>query len=126
MTMNDRDPLFERIRAELDRQAEGLDGATRSRLTQARHAAPDAAEEPRLAGWLKRGAPAVALGATLAVLVAVAPWRAAPPPAPVPVDPAVTVAEDLEMLATDEDLELLADLEFYLWLETALPETDAG
>ena len=36
------------------------------------------------------------------------------------------VVNDIEVLIASEELELLADLEFYLWLETELPATDAG
>ena len=94
--------------------AEALDGRTRSRLTQARHAAlaeigRESARPFRVPG---RGLPAGALAA--AAVLAVAVWVARPVPS-TPLAEAVT-AEDAEMLASTEGPELYADdPDFYEW-----------
>ena len=122
MTEHD-DEFTRRIRAELDRQADALDGSARSRLTQARHAALDALDDrPRFA--LHRLAPAFALVLVAVVAVGLLWPSAQLEPAPVPT--AAETMADMELLAIDTELELLADLEFYLWLESAMPESDAG
>ncbi|MEM9302843.1 MAG: hypothetical protein AAGE01_12060 [Pseudomonadota bacterium] len=122
--MTDHDDDFaRRARAALDRQADALDGHARSRLTQARHAALDALEDkPRFRAL--RFAPAFALVLVAVAAVGLLRPQAAVDPAPVPA--AAESIADMELLALDTELELLADLEFYLWLEAELPESDAG
>ena len=108
---------FERRAAALLRaSAEALDGHTRSRLTQARHAALDAlatgsAPRPfRVPGmWLPAGALAAAAVLAVAVLIG--------QPGPERATLADTGAvEDAEILASGEGPELYADeAEFYEW-----------
>jgi hypothetical protein len=110
MTMNDRE--FEaRARAAFDHSVEGLDGQTRSRLTQARHRALAAA--PARPAWQTLGLP---VGAAAAALLAVAMWTGRDGgPASVPQAAAVH-GEMFDLLAAGEDLELLGeDPEFYAW-----------
>lgn len=121
--------LATRARALLQQGAEGLDGRTRSRLTQARHAALAAAAAPRglagaLAAWLawpsagrwQRWAPAGALAASVLV-VALLVTR-------MPGTPGVAVhatggGEDIELLADSDALALAqepeVDYDFYEW-----------
>ena len=123
----DEERWVERAREALDREAEGLDAATRSRLTRARSAAVEAAGRPARPRWLL----APALATALAVVAVAGFWNRPGEPAGAPEDTIPTVAgdqlvADLEILSADEDLELLADLEFYLWLESELTPADAG
>ncbi len=119
----DEDPMdnaatdFERRAAALLRaSAESLDGHTRSRLTQARHAAlaalaAGAAPRPfRVPGaWL----PAGALAAAAVLAVAVWIGRAGPEHATLAEAGAV---EDVEILASGEGPELYAEeADFYEW-----------
>ncbi len=116
------DAWLESVRAQLEQRSEAIDGATQSRLTQARAAAVERTRRPRRrALWL------VPMGAC-ALLAAVVGTRltfelpTGPTAAPTP----AAAVSDLEILAAEEDFALLADLEFYLWLEAELPATDAG
>jgi len=109
------DDLEGRIRRALDEKAEGLDAATLSRLRQARERA--LARRPgspgRLAwpgGGAARWAGALA-GVALLLVAGWTVWRQA-------AGPALPVAgDDLEVLASAEDLSLYQELDFYLWLE---------
>lgn len=114
-TMSDDTELERRMRERLQASAEHLDGPTRSRLTQARHAA--LAELPqgrtfRSPGfWLPAGALAGAV--VLAVMV----WVGQPgsPGAPALAADAGGI-EDLAILASADGPELYADdPEFYEW-----------
>lgn len=114
--------IEERVREALDARASALDGATLSRLRQAREAA---LRQPGSSRWLPdlsgnglRWAGAAA--GVLLLVVALSVWRQAgvPPQG---------VMDDLEVLASSEDLDLYRDLDFYLWLEQqegALKETE--
>jgi hypothetical protein len=109
-----------RSRRLFDESVERVDGATRSRLTQARHAALAELDRPRFraADWLPAGA--IAAAATVAVMVWMQPGpaRVAAPAA------AVTQAEDFELLTLGDDLDLLGeDVEFYAW---AVAEDGSG
>lgn len=102
----------DKTRARFRQSVNHLDAATQSRLRQARQSALDQLDRPALAAtWRPVGALAAL---TVAVLVALLWLRPAAPPAPA----LAQQGEDLEILLADEDLELIADLEFYLWLRT--------
>lgn len=114
MTQEDIDRIGERARAAFDASVDGLDAATRSRLTQARHAALAELERPRprLAGWL----PAAALAASAVVAVGLWVQLGAPGQPPEGSGVASFVGEDLELLTAGEDLDMLdEDIEFYAW-----------
>lgn len=97
----------------LEESAGRLDGRTRSRLTQARHAALEQLAQPAR-HWWRAYVPA---GAAAAVAVlAVVIWSGRPP-APA-TSPLVSPAEDLELLADSEAQDFVddgQDLEFYEW-----------
>ena len=99
-----------RTREILDEGAARLDGRTRSRLTQARHAALAQLEHPAR-NWWRSYVPA---GAAAAVAVlAVVMWSGRPENMPV-----AQGADDLELLADSEAPDFVADsedLEFYEW-----------
>jgi hypothetical protein len=103
-----RQDIENRARELFDESVEGVDFATRSRLTQARHAALAELERPRfrLAPWL----PAAAAATVAAIAVAV--WL----PQEQNPEAAVAAVDDFEMLTLGEDLDMLGeDIEFYAW-----------
>jgi hypothetical protein len=127
MSGSDGQSEFERrVGQALRDDSEALDGRTRSKLTQARHAALDGASARAGRGaWVGRGAwrwaPAGAVAAALLVTVMYVQQRSA-----------VAPAEDLAMLADAEVYALNADTEhepdydFYEWAATAGPEVESG
>jgi hypothetical protein len=97
----------------LEESAGRLDGRTRSRLTQARHAALAQLAQPARYWWRAY----VPAGAAAAVAVlALVIWSGQPPgTAPTPV---VSPVDDLELLADAEAQDFVddgEDLEFYEW-----------
>jgi hypothetical protein len=112
--------LEQRSRELFDTRVANLDARTRSRLNQVRQAALDAARGPAVgspARWLLPVGSAAALG--LVVLTATQFMRPGNE-APV-IEEATALAstvDDLEILASSDDLEMLRNMEFYAWLET--------
>lgn len=104
-----------RTREVLEESVTRLDGRTRSRLTQARHAALgqlEASAGARKAGWLRAWAPAAA-AASVAVL-AVAMWVHQPVAVEVVADTGGD--DDMVMLAEAPDfLDETDELDFYEW-----------
>ena len=92
----------------LEESAGRLDGRTRSRLTQARHAALAQLENPAR-NWWRSYVPA---GAAAAVaMLAVVIWSG-------PTQPVASPVEDMEILADAEAPDFVEDgedLEFYEW-----------
>jgi hypothetical protein len=111
---SERDGFEKRTRELLDESAARLDGRTRSRLTQARHAALDRLERPPRLGWrVLVPAGAAAAVAMLAVLM----WRPDAPGVPT-IAQAESPVEDLELLTDAEAPDFAEagdDLEFYEW-----------
>ena len=113
-----RDPKEIELRARqlFDDSVEQIDGPTRSRLTQARHAALAELDRPRarLGAWLPAGA--LAAAAVLAVALWTGPGPGVQPPSVLAAAP----VDDFEILATGEDLDMLGeDAEFYAWAASA-------
>ena len=102
-----------RTREVLGESVERLDGRTRSRLTQARHAALAQLERPARS-WLRTYVP---VGATAAVAaLAVFVWTGRPPAEAVVAE--TGPAYDMELLSDSDAPDFLADtdeLEFYEW-----------
>lgn len=117
MTVKDGDKDLESLaRGVFDESVERIDGATRSRLTQARHAALAELERPRfrLAPWVPAGA--LAGAAVLAVMLWTQPGPGGAPESAL----AAVPADDFEMLTMGEDLDLLdEDVGFYAFVATA-------
>ena len=121
--MNEPLTEFERnARVVLEEGLSRIDGRTRSRLNQARHAALEAADARRPAWWRSLTLMPTAGAATAALLVAVVLWHRQPAGEP-PVLEAQHAAEDMDLLADSEALELLDgwDGPFYEW---ATAQTD--
>lgn len=119
------DAFEERSRALFHESVEGLDYALRSRLTQARNAALEAAASRR-PSWFSRPGVLAPAGVTAAAIVGAFLWLGSPL-----TQHAVTVADgqwnldDLELVASADEgsgdaLEMLQDdIEFYDWAERA-------
>jgi hypothetical protein len=110
-----------RAKRVFDDSVAALDGATRSRLTQARHRALDEQADGRDRRWLSTLVPAGAAAA-----MALVAWLVVvqPPPPEVVQDASLG---DLEILLGEEDLEMLdEELEFYGWLEEQPEFANAG
>lgn len=104
-----------RAKRAFDASVAALDGATRSRLTQARHRALAETKAARARGWRWSLIPAGTVAATALVL-----WLTVfQSPVNESFDNVQSAAlGDLEILLGEEDLEMLdEELEFYGWLE---------
>jgi hypothetical protein len=116
MTDTASDLLQQRIVAALDDRAANLDAATLTRLAATRNRAI-AGRRGTLGfgtrGWQAIGGLAMAASGVFGASV----WLPGPARGPLPPGPA-----ELEMLAEDEELELLEKLEFFRWLETEEPQ----
>lgn len=116
MTEDDRKRLEDKARAEYRAAMQAIDPKDSARLAAARR---KAVLEGRHAGPVRWMLPVGAAAAVAAGLIIGLPES----------DPgypelaATDAAEDLELLLADESLEMLEELDFYLWLDV---EPDAG
>jgi hypothetical protein len=107
---NDRDDDFAGMaKRRFDESVGRIDGGTQSRLTRARHAALAEAASARLAPQWWLPATGVAGAAVLAVVL----WTTITPSP----DAGAPALADIEILLTDDSLEMLEDLEFYSWID---------
>ena len=119
---------FERnARVLLEESLSRIDSRTRSRLNQARHAALEAAGARRPAWWRSLTLMPTAGAAAAALLVAVVLWHRQPSGEP-PVLEAPHAAEDMDLLADSEALELLDgwDGPFYEWATAQTDNVESG
>ncbi|GAA0725035.1 hypothetical protein [Dokdonella soli] len=116
MNTSQKEPWIERAVTLLDKSTESLDAATLSRLNRARQAAL-AQRHVAWRGWVIGSGFA---GAALALLIAlgighrVAPQHMLNPAA-------VEQGADADALATDDNLDLYENLDFYVWLDAEQP-----
>jgi hypothetical protein len=119
------DSFEERSRALFNDSVDGLDFALRSRLTQARHAAIEAASASRRPWFFRVGVLTPAAGVTAAAILGAFLWLGSPLG-----QHAATVAdgqslEDLELVASSDEgsgdaMDMLQDdIEFYDWADRA-------
>jgi len=110
--LSDNDSLETRARDLLNDSVDHLDARTRSKLTQARHAALQELQRPH-AALRRRWIPAtsMAAAAVLAVLISFSLTGRAPSGSN------ALLPEDFELLADAESLEMMQDMEFYAWLD---------
>lgn len=113
----DRDTA-ERAKALFDDSVERLDAATLSRLNRGRQRALEELDSRRRLGAWLRWVPATGVAAAAVLTVMIMNDPAVPLP-----EESLSVT-DFELLLEDDSLEMLEDLEFLLWLETA--ETEAN
>ena len=120
-----QDSLEERSRALFHDSVEDLDFALRSRLTQARHAAIEAAATGRRSWFSRFGMLTPVAGVTAAAILGAFLWLGSPVsqrPATL-ADGAASTLEDLEIVASAEEgggdaLDMLQDdIDFYDWAD---------
>src|SRR3954471_16746335 len=112
--MTEADDFEKRTRAVLEESAARLDGRTRSRLTQARHAALAHANRPARNRW-RSYLPAGA--ATAAAVLAVVMWPG-PQRGTSQLTQVASPVEDMELLTDGDAPDFVddgVDLEFYEW-----------
>lgn len=108
----DEQSFIEQARTALDISSEQVSPQVAARLRQARHSAIAARYRYTTATWFP------ALGSAVMVLVVGLIWFGGLFQTTGTVAPPVQqVATDFEMLVHGEELEMFADLDFYLWLE---------
>jgi len=110
-----RTSLEERAKALFDDSVERVDGRTRSALNQARHAAVEELKQGRRSAVLKLWAPVTAAAA--AAVVAVVMLN--PAGQEQPLAESGLPFDDLDIVADADDLEMLENLDFYAWLDSA-------
>lgn len=111
--MNEPNLKLERRAQQLLRESvDNLDARTRSRLTQARHAAVAAAKSP-IASTPRWAMPAIGATAAAAVAVMLTTNPLQRQRAPVA---AISNEQVWEIMTAEDNLELYRDMEFYAWL----------
>jgi hypothetical protein len=105
------DEWLDRAKALLDDSADNLDAATLSRLNRARQAAI-ATRRKGPSRWAWSAALAGAAAAVFALAIGLHQRADAPS-----VTPASLQAGDVDVLTSDDDLDLAENLDFYAWLE---------
>jgi len=114
MSTTERDErLVAMVKEYLDAGVDTLDGRTTARLREARLKAMETAQGRR--GWF-HGPRWVAVGGgtvAAAAVLAVGVWLSDSPR-----ESAVATADDIEIVAAQDQMQLYEDLEFYRWLAT--------
>jgi len=126
MNEQSKDSFEERSRALFNDSVDGVDFRIRSRLTQARNAAIEAASTSRRSWFSRIGVLTPAAGVTAAAVLGAFLWLGSPlGQHPVTVADGQSNLEDLEIVASADEgsgdaLDMLQDdIEFYDWAEKA-------
>jgi hypothetical protein len=119
----DEKQLAEQAKALFDDSVERLDAATLSRLNQGRQQALQEIRDTGSGGEWARWVPAGGIAA--AAVVAVVVWQGVSGEHSAP---AAGTATDFEIMLSEDSLDMLEDLEFYSWMDTASldSEDDVG
>jgi len=121
MNDEDRDRAFiEGVRAQLDASLEDVDEEVRRRLHRARMRALEEEEVRRRPVWDLLRIPALGMAAAAILLIAFLTYMGGPSK-----DQSIAQVENVELFASKESLELLVNLDFYLWLSEE-EENDVG
>ena len=113
MSQPNEEKWLKQINAQLDNSTEQLDYPTQLKLKQARHRAINQnIRSNKLFRWLKWGLPTMATATVAAILTVNSLMAPNENQVPEP-----NLFQDLEILAMEEDMELIKQLEFYEWLE---------
>lgn len=118
--MNESDDRFGRqAKATFDASVDKLDAATLSRLNRSRHEALAELQRPKRqwSHWMP------ATGVAAAMLVAVFLLQS---PRSIDDLPDAANVTDMEILLGEDSIEMLEDLEFYSWMDTADMDSDVG
>ncbi len=114
------DEFETKARALFDESVERLDASTRSKLTQARNRALDEVKAGAVRRrWIWAPASGVALAAIVAVVLSFGGMRSNS-------DAGALALEDLDIVADSENLEMLEDVDFYMWLADAPADEHSG
>jgi hypothetical protein len=111
MNPSDDERWLERAKALLDDSAENLDAATLSRLNRARQAAL-AMRRKGPSRWAWSGVLAGIAAAVFAIAIGLQHRSAVPPVHSSP----TLEAGDIDVMTSDDDLDLAENLDFYAWL----------
>jgi hypothetical protein len=111
--------LEHKARALFEDSVERLDARTRSKLTQARNRALDeVAKGGGRRRWIWAPVGGAALAAAVAVVMVWGGLRSTP-------EAGGLALEDIDIVADSENLDMLEDVEFYMWLDQA-PDPHTG
>lgn len=118
--MNEKRNTFEKkMKEAFDESVDAMDAATLSKLNRSRHSAIAqlGKRRPQWSRWMP------ATGAVAAILVAVMMLQS---PAGIEDVARVTSVTDMEILLGEDSIEMLEELEFYSWIDSAESEGDVG
>ena len=114
MTPDSQTPLEARIKASLDASAQSIDADTQQRLNAMRRAALN---QPANTHWLRLQYWLPATSLAFCTVVGMMLWLPTQAPAP---------SATLELIENPEELEVMSDPGFYLWLdETTAAESES-
>ncbi len=114
----DKESWISQAKTLLDQSAQEFDAATLSRLNRARQAALGQARPSAAQRWFLPAG----LASACVLLLAVAAWHSyAPPGGMAPALPLAAAtgsnSGDIDLVSSDDSLELYQNLEFYAWLD---------
>jgi len=120
--------LEQRSRELFDDSVASLDARTRSRLNQARQAALEAARGHAASGSARWLLPVGSAAALVLVVLTSLQFMRSGNDAQVNDEPGTiaSTVDDLEILTSTDELEMLKDVDFYAWLETQQVMGESG
>ena len=113
------DEFRKEARAAFDASVDGLDAATLSKLNRSRQRALEELGRSRRAWSTWAPATGVAAAVTIAVIMAQSPRVTDSPDLP-------EAVADMEILLSEDSIEMLEELEFYSWLDSVELEGEVG